>query len=124
MDKDGFIKYTSRMKRMIVSSGYNVYPNQIEALLETHHAVLLCSVVGIPHQYKVEVPKAYIVLKKDYKKSDKLIEEFKEICKKNLPKYSQPYEYEFRQSLPKTMIGKVDFRKLQQENNENRFKEE
>jgi len=124
MDKDGFIKYTSRMKRMIVSSGYNVYPNQIEALLETHHAVLLCSVVGIPHQYKVEVPKAYIVLKKDYRKSDKLIEEFKELCKKNLPKFSQPYEYEFRQSLPKTMIGKVDFRKLQQENNENRFKEE
>lgn len=123
MDKDGFIKYTSRKKRLIISSGYNVYPNQIEHLLESHPAVLLCSVVGIPHQYKVEVPKAFIVLKKEYSKSDKLINEFKELCKKNLPKYSQPYEYEFRSSLPKTMIGKVDFRKLQQENNEQRLKE-
>lgn len=123
MDTDGFIKYTSRIKRLIVCSGYNVYPSQIEALLESHEAVLLCSVVGIPHPYKMEVPKAFIVLKKEYKKDDKLIEEFKDLCKKNLPKYSQPYEYEFRKSLPKTMIGKVDFRKLQQENNEKRLKE-
>ena len=123
MDEDGFIKYTSRIKRLIVSSGYNVYPNQIESLLETHDAVLLCSVVGIPHPYKVEVPKAFIVLKPGYKKDDKLIDEFKTICKKNLPKYAQPYEYEFRKSLPKTMIGKVDFRKLQRENNERRSKE-
>lgn len=123
MDKDGFIRYTSRIKRLIISSGYNVYPNQIETLLESHEAVLLCSVVGIPHPYKIEVPKAYIVLRKEYKKSDKLIEEFKELCKKNLPKYAQPHEFEFRESLPKTMIGKVDFRKLQQENNEQRKKE-
>lgn len=124
MDDDGFIRYTSRIKRLIVSSGYNVYPNQIESLLESHEAVLLCSVVGIPHKYKVEVPKAFIVLKPEYRKDDKLISEFKELCKKNLPKYSQPYEYEFRKSLPKTIIGKVDFRRLQQENNEKRAKEQ
>ena len=123
MDKDGFVTYTSRIKRLIVSSGYNVYPSQIEALLEGHEAVMLCSVVGVPHPYKVEVPKVYIVLRKEYKKSDKLINEFKELCKQNLPKYAQPSEFEFRDSLPKTMIGKVDFRKLQQENNANRFKE-
>ena len=73
MDKDGFITYTSRLKRMIVSSGYNVYPSQIESLLEAHESVMLCSVVGIPHTYKVEVPKVYIVLRNEYKKSDKLI---------------------------------------------------
>ena len=123
MDKDGFITYTSRSKRMIVSSGYNVYPNQVENVLEKHESVLLCSVVGIPHQYKVEVAKAYIVLKDGFKKDDKLINEFKELCKKNLPKYAWPYEYEFRKSLPQTMIGKVDFRKLQEENNEIRQKE-
>lgn len=122
MDDDGFIKYTSRIKRLIVSSGYNVYPNQIESVLESHEAVLLCSVVGIPHPYKVEVPKAFIVLRKGYKKDNKLVEEFKELCKKNLPKYSLPYEYEFRKSLPKTMIGKVDFRNLQEENNKIRAK--
>ena len=64
MDEDGFITYTSRLKRLIVSSGYNVYPAQIEALLESHEAVMASSVVGIPHPYKVEVPKAFIVLNK------------------------------------------------------------
>lgn len=120
MDKNGFIKYTSRLKRLIVSSGYNVYPSQIETTLEKHEAVMLCSVVGIPHPYKIEVPKAFIVLNKNYIENKELIEELKELCKKNLPKFSQPYEYEFRKSLPKTLVGKVDFRKLQQENNERR----
>ena len=120
MDKDGFITYTNRLKRLIISSGYNVYPNQIEELLETHSAVMLCSVVGIPHKYKVEVPKAFIVLNKGYRFSDELIKELKELCEKNLPKYAKVYEYEFRKSLPKTIVGKVDFRKLQQENNERR----
>ena len=124
MDKDGFIKYTSRLKRLIISSGYNVYPNQIEQLLESHEAVMLCSVVGIPHKYKMEVPKAFIVLNKGYKQSDELIEELKALCQKNLPKYSQVYEYEFRKSLPKTIVGKVDFKKLQEENNKRRQKDE
>jgi len=122
MDENGFIKYTSRLKRLIISSGYNVYPNQIETILETHEAVMLSSVIAIPHPYKVEVPKAFIVLKNGYKENDKIINELKTLCKKNLPKYSQPYEYEFRKSLPRTMVGKVDFRKLQQENNEIRKK--
>ncbi len=122
MDENGFIKYTSRLKRLIVSSGYNVYPSQIEAVLEEHEAVMLSSVVGIKHEYKVEVPKAYIVLKKGYRESNKIIEELKERCKKNLPKYALPYEYEFRKSLPRTLVGKVDFRKLQQENKEIRMR--
>ena len=107
MDENGFI----------VSSGYNVYPAQVEAVLESHEAVLLSSVVGIPHKYKVEVAKAYIVLNREYHPTKELIEELKELCRKNLPKYSLPYEYEFRKSLPRTLVGKVDFRKLQQENN-------
>ncbi len=123
MDSNGFIKYTSRLKRLIISSGYNVYPNQIEALLETHPAIMLCSVVGIAHPYKMEVPKAFIVLNKGYKKSEELMNELKEMCKKNLPKYAQVYEYEFRRSLPRTMVGKVDFRRLQKENMEKRLKE-
>ena len=120
MNKDGFITYTGRIKRMIISSGYNVYPIQIETLLESCEEVMICSVVGIPHDYKVEVPKAFIVLNSGYKKSDKLVKKFKELCSKNLPKYAQPYEFEFRESLPKTLIGKVDFRALQKENNEKR----
>ena len=118
MDEDGFITYTSRIKRLIVSSGYNVYPAQIEALLETHEAVMACSVIGIKHPYKIEVPKAFIVLNKGYKKTEELEIELRELCKKNLPKYALPYEYEFRKSLPKTLVGKVDFKKLQQEDKE------
>ena len=123
MDSDGVIKYTSRLKRLIVSSGYNIYPNQIEAILEKHEAVMICSVIAVPHKYKGEIAKAFIVLNPGFKESDKLINELKELCKKNLPKYSLPYEYEFRKSLPRTIVGKVDFRKLQIENNEKRMSE-
>jgi long-chain acyl-CoA synthetase len=123
MDKDGYITYKQRLKRMIVTSGYNVYPSQIEEVIEKHEAVVDCSVIGVPHPYKVEVAKAYIALKAGYKDTPKLREELTELCKKNLAAYSIPKEFEFRKSLPKTMIGKVDFRKLQQENAEARAEE-
>lgn len=123
MDKDGFITYKQRLKRMIVTSGYNVYPSQIEEVIERHPAVMDSSVIGIPHPYKVEVAKAFIALKQGYRDTPKLRAEIEELCKKNLAAYSIPKEYEFRKSLPKTMIGKVDFRKLQQENNEKRMEE-
>ena len=123
MDKDGYITYKQRLKRMIVTSGYNVYPSQIEEVIERHEAVMDCSVIGIPHPYKVEVAKAYIALKQGYKDTPKLREELLELCKKNLAAYSVPKEFEFRKSLPKTLIGKVDFRKLQQENMEKRAEE-
>lgn len=97
---------------MIVSSGYNVYPQQIESVIEEHEGVLKCTVIGVPHPYKVEVAKAYIVLKNGYKASLGLKSEIRELCKKNLSKFSVPYDYEFRESLPKTKIGKVDFREL------------
>lgn len=122
MDSDGYVYYKQRLKRMIVTSGYNVYPSQIEEVLEKHPAVVDSSVVGIPHPYKVEVAKAFIALKKGYKDTPKLREELIELCKKNLATYSIPKEFEFRKSLPKTMLGKVDFRKLQQENIEKRAK--
>ncbi len=114
MDKDGFITYKQRLKRMIITSGYNVYPSQIEEVLMTHEAVLNVSVIGIPHPYKKEIPKAYIVLKKGYKKSEELKEELIKLCKKNLAVYSVPKEIEFIDSLPKTVVGKVDFNKLRE----------
>ena len=113
MDTDGFITYKQRIKRMIVSSGYNVYPSQIEEVIMKHEAVMTVSVVGIPHPYKVEVPKAFIVLKKGKHANNDLIEEIKTICKKNLAAYAIPKEFEFMNSLPQTIVGKVDFNKLQ-----------
>ena len=124
MDKDGFVSYKQRIKRMIVTSGYNVYPSQIEEVLESHPAIMDATVIGIPHPYKVEVAKAYIALKKGYTANDKLKEELINLCKKNLAHYAIPKEWEFRKSLPKTIVGKVDFRKLQLENMEKRKKEE
>lgn len=113
--KDGIIFYQSRLKRMIISSGYNVYPQQIESVIESHEAVMKCTVIGIPHKYKVQVAKAIIVLKNGYTESLSIKKSIKELCEKNLSKFSLPYEYEFRKSLPKTLIGKVDFKKLAEE---------
>ena len=124
MDEDGFVSYKQRIKRMIVTSGYNVYPSQIEEVLESHPAVMNVSVIGIPHPYKVEVGKAYIALNKGYVASDELKEELIALCKKNLAYYAIPKEWEFRKSLPKTIVGKVDFRKLQMENIKKRKKDE
>jgi len=123
MDEDGVFFFRQRLKRMIISSGYNVYPQQIETIIEDHEAVLKCTVIGVPHPYKVEVPKAYIVLRDGYKASLGIKAEIKELCKKNLAKFSVPYDYEFRESLPKTKIGKVDFRELARQEAERQEKE-
>ena len=115
MDSDGFVTYKQRLKRMIVSSGYNVYPSQIEEVLEKHEAIDAASVIGIPHPYKMEVPKAFVVLKPGYKLDDDLKQELISYCKKNLAAYSVPKEYEALDKLPKTMIGKVDFKLLKEQ---------
>ena len=100
---------------MIISSGYNIYPQQIETVIEEHEAVLKCTVIGIPHPYKVQVAKAIIVLKNGYSDSWITRKSIKEHCEKNLSKFSLPYEYEYRKSLPRTLIGKVDLKKLSEE---------
>ncbi len=123
MDKDGFVTYKQRIKRMIVTSGYNVYPSQIEEVLESHPAVMNATVIGVPHPYKIEVGKAYIALNKGYSENTKFKQELLDLCKKNLAHYAIPKEWEFRKSLPKTIVGKVDFHKLQLENMEKRKEE-
>lgn len=112
---DGIIYFTQRLKRMIVSSGFNVYPNMIEEVIEKHPDVKKCCVIGIPHPYKMEVPKAFITLNKKAKANSKLKKELKELCKQELAAYSIPKEYEFRDELPKTLYGKIDFKRLEKE---------
>lgn len=112
MDKDGFIYYKGRQKRMIITSGYNVYPSYVEDIIESHPAVLQCTVVGQPHPYKQEVPKAFIVLKEGFHGLF-IKSEIKEYCKKNLSKYMVPYKFVYRKKLPTTKLGKVDFKVLQ-----------
>ena len=101
---------------MIVVSGFNVYPSQIEVVINDIEGVKQCVVVGIPHKYKMHVPKAFIVLRDEYKnKKNVVLKEIKDTCKKKLSVYSQPKEYEFRDSLTKTIMGKVDYKELEKD---------
>lgn len=112
MDEDGFVFYKGRIKRMIITSGYNVYPSHIEEVIESHPAVLQCTVVGVPHPYKQEVPKAFVVLKEGFHGLF-IKAEIREYCRKNLAKYMVPKEIVYRKKLPTTKLGKVDFKRLQ-----------
>lgn len=123
MGADGFVFFKQRMKRMIISSGYNIYPQYIENIIDSHPKVLMSCAVGIPHEYKGEVVKAFIVLMKEYEPDDALMEEIKEYCRQNLAKYSWPYEYEFRKELPKTLVGKIDYCKLKEGTKQNEDRE-
>ena len=113
---NGVVYYTGRSKRMIVVSGFNVYPSQIEEVISKHPKVEKVCVIGIPHPYKMHVPKTIIVLKKGVKENNQILNEIKALCKKELSVYSQPKDYEFRDSLPKTLYGKVDYKLLEKEN--------
>lgn len=113
MDTDGFVFFKSRLKRMIVSSGYNIYPSQIESILNEHPYVETSAVVGMPHPYKTEVAKAFIVLKKGIVLTPEVKKSIRTHCEKNISGYALPYSYGYRKELPKTLIGKLDYRDLQ-----------
>ena len=112
MDKDGFIYFKQRIKRVIISSGYCIYPQYIENIIDSVPEVLMSCVIGINHPYKVQVAKAFIVLKDKTANKEQVLNKIKEKCEKDLAKYSWPYEYEFRDELPKTLVGKVAFNEL------------
>lgn len=116
INEDGVLFFKQRIKRMLIVSGYNVYPSHIEEILLESGLVKECCVIGIPHPYKVQVPKAYIVLKEGVEESAVTEREIRKHCEKNLARYSLPKEYVFRKSLPKTMIGKVSYKELEKEN--------
>lgn len=115
MNEEGLVFFKSRLKRIIVSSGYNIYPQYIEKVIMSHPSVSTCVVVGIDHPYKKQVPKAYIVLRDNFEDTKELRNDIKEYCTKSIAKYSLPYEYEYVSELPKTLIGKVAFTKLGKE---------
>ena len=117
MDNDGFIYFRQRMKRMIITSGYNVYPSQLENIIDSHEKVLLSCVIGVKDPYKMQKVKAFVVLRPEYEPSDEIREELMEHCRKNIAKYAMPYEIEFRKELPKTLVGKVAYRVLEEEAN-------
>lgn len=116
MNEEGLVFFETRLKRMIVSSGYNIYPQYIEKIIMSHPAVLTSTVIGIPHPYKKQVAKAYIVLRENFDDTEELREDIKKYCEKSISKYALPYEYEYVDDIPKTKVGKVAFTKLGDKN--------
>ncbi len=115
MDEQGFIYFKGRAKRMIISSGYNVYPGQIENILDAHEFVQMSCVIGVPDAYKMQKVKAFVKLSPDVAPNDKTKQALMDYCRKNIAKYAMPYDIEFRDDMPKTLVGKVAYRVLEEE---------
>ncbi len=118
MDEDGFVYFVQRLKRMIITSGYNVYPSQIENVIDSHEAVMFSTVIGVKDDYRMQRVKAFIVLKPGFTPTEEIKASIKAHCEKSIAKYALPREYEYRDSLPKTLVGKVAYRELEQEEEE------
>ncbi len=115
MDDEGFIYFKQRIKRMIVTSGYNVYPSQLENILDGYESVQMSCVIGLPDEIKIQKVKAFIMLKPGYEPNEQTKADILAYCKKNIAKYALPYDIEFRDQLPKTLVGKVAYRVLEEE---------
>ncbi len=115
MDADGFFYFTDRLKRMIKSSGFNVFPAQVEAVLHKHPKVLTSCVIGVPDERQGERVKAFVVLRDGAPATPAAEQELIEYCRSHLIKWSCPRNIEFRRELPKTRVGKVDYRALMDE---------
>ena len=115
MDDEGFIYFRGRAKRMIISSGYNIYPGQLENILDAHEMVHMSCIIGVPDAYKMQKVKAFVMLKPGVPESPETKEAILAYCRKNIAKYAMPYDIEFRRELPKTLVGKVAYRVLEEE---------
>ena len=115
MDEEGFVYFKGRAKRMIVTSGNNVYPGQIENILDAHEAVQMSCVIGVPDAYKMQKVKAFVKLSPEFPATEDTKQLLLEYCRKHIAKYAMPYDIEFRADLPKTLVGKVAYRVLEEE---------
>ena len=115
MDEQGFIYFRGRAKRMIISSGYNVYPGQIENVLDAHDAVQMSCVIGVPDAYKMQKVKAFVKLKDGAAATEETKQDILDYCARHVAKYAMPYDIEFRDDMPKTLVGKVAYRVLEEE---------
>ena len=117
MDQDGFLYFRQRIKRMIISSGYNVYPSQLENVIDAHDKVLISCVIGIKDAYRGQKIKAFVVPMPGVEPTEELKQEILTYCESQVAKYAMPRELEFRTELPKTLVGKVAYRVLEEEAN-------
>ena len=112
MDEDGYFYIVDRVKDLIIAGGFNIYPREVEEVLSQHPAVLEAAVVGVPDEYRGETAAAVIVLKPGFAPSEETRKDILAFCRKNLARYKVPRIVEFRESLPKSLIGKVLKREL------------
>ncbi len=115
MDEEGFVYFKQRMKRLIVTSGYNVYPSHIENILDKHEAVDCSCVIGVKDPYKMQRVRAYIALKNGFEANDETKEKILSYCKEYLDVFERPKEIIFKDELPKTLVGKVAYHTLEEE---------
>ncbi|HET7204357.1 MAG TPA: long-chain-fatty-acid--CoA ligase [Steroidobacteraceae bacterium] len=108
MDERGYIRIVDRKKDMILVSGFNVYPNEIESVIATHPGVVECAAIGVPDEKSGEAVKVFVVRKDPALTAEQLLE----FCKQNLTGYKKPKYVEFRDELPKTNVGKILRREL------------
>ncbi len=114
MDSDGFVYFKQRIKRMIITSGYNVYPSRIEEIANAFPEIESSCAVGIEDTYKMQMVKLYAKLKEGVEDTEELREDLKKHLKVNIAKYALPKEIEFIKEFPKTKYGKIDYTKLQE----------
>ncbi len=115
MDEQGFVYFKGRAKRMIVTSGYNVYPAQLENILDAHPMVQMSCVIGVPDALKMQKVKAFVKLSPNVKPNEKTKQILLDYCKEHIAKYAMPYDIAFKDEMPKTLVGKVAYRVLEEE---------
>ncbi len=117
MDEDGYVYFKQRIKRMIITNGYNVYPGPIENVIDGIDEVAYSCVIGVKDPRRMQRVRAYVVLRDGVQPSDQLKEKIMQELSLHVAKYALPKEIFFRDELPKTLVGKVAYRKLEEEAN-------
>ena len=112
MDDDGYVYFRQRRKRMIVSGGYNIYPQIIEEIISRHPQVMTCAVVGIPDEIMGQRVKVYAVLCGDDSDTEKIKTELMEALRQEIAGYALPCEIAFVPSMPRTLVGKIAYTEL------------
>ena len=115
MDEQGFVYFKGRGKRMIVSSGYNIYPAQLENILDAHELVQMSCVIGVPDPYKIQKVKAFVKLAPEAAPTEQTKKILMAYCREHIAKYAMPYDIAFKDDMPKTLVGKVAYRVLEEE---------
>ncbi|MBR2123382.1 MAG: acyl--CoA ligase [Lachnospiraceae bacterium] len=115
MDEEGYVYFRQRIKRLIITNGYNVYPGRIENLIDSFPAVSCSCVIGVPDPRRMHRVRAYIVLRDGFEETEALKEELMSYLRTHIAAYALPKEIIFRKELPKTLVGKVAYRLLEEE---------